>query len=295
MKKGIITAFVVGVLVMVITICIIGYRQNDKLVIQKEQETEIEQTLNTGVDDSNFCYIVIREENGIICFEVSPKVNAEPFEDYGIIVYECVTDYDELVIFRIILSTDSDEVLVSKCNYSLIDNDKEIIKSKNADEIYNLVDDLFVDDQVVMNEKDMNDFVSNIFDNHSIENSDKLTDSMTESDDAWAESILEDWAGEYVYTTDYGVGKLIIQKSEWGYDISDYKEDSSYRFLANSSNINIVSEKEIAMKYPAHVYSDGTAIFEYYTFKLDTDKIEVGFSESENDEPKYLYSAIRKI
>ena len=294
MKKGIIiTAFVVGVLVMVITICIIGYRQNDKLVIQKEQETEIEQTLNTGVDDSNYRYIVIREENGIICFEVSPKVNAEPFEDYGIIVYECVTDYDELVIFRIILSTDSDEVLVSKCNYSLIDNDKEIIKSKNADEIYNLVDDLFVDDQVVMNEKDMNDFVSNIFDNHSIENSDKLTDSMTESDDAWAESILEDFAGEYEYTTDYGVGKLIIQKTEWGYDIYDYKEDSSYRFLANSSNIYKASEKEIAMKYPAHVYSDGTAIFEYYTFKLDTDKIEVGFSESENDEPKYLYSAIR--
>ena len=44
---------------------------------------------------------------------------------------------------------------------------------------------------------------------------------------------LENLTGEYEYLSDYGTGKLMIQKSSGGYDISDYESESSYRFLAD--------------------------------------------------------------
>lgn len=121
---------------------------------------------------------------------------------------------------------------------------------------------------------------------------DEESEGTEETSNEPGDSILEKYVGEYEYTTDLGKGRLIIEKSEYsGYDISDYKEDNSYRFLANSSNMYRASENEIAIKYPAIVYSDDTAVFEYYTFKLGKNMIDVEFSESENDEPKNLYSA----
>ena len=48
---------------------------------------------------------------------------------------------------------------------------------------------------------------------------------------------LEDLIGEYEYLSDDGAGKLTIKKTADGYDISDYVSESSYRFLADSSNV----------------------------------------------------------
>lgn len=106
------------------------------------------------------------------------------------------------------------------------------------------------------------------------------------------ENVLEELAGEYEYTTDYGVGKLIIQRTEWGYDISDYKEDSSYRFLANSSNIINTSGNRFVIEYPAHVYEDDTVIFEYYTLTYNHNEIEVSYCETEEGDTTVLYTAI---
>lgn len=106
------------------------------------------------------------------------------------------------------------------------------------------------------------------------------------------ENVLEELAGEYEYTTDYGVGKLIIQRTEWGYDISDYKEDSSYRFLANASNIINTSGNRFVIEYPAHVYEDDTVIFEYYTLAYNHNEIEVSYCETEEGDTTVLYTAI---
>ena len=38
---------------------------------------------------------------------------------------------------------------------------------------------------------------------------------------------LENLIGEYEYLSDYGTGKLMIQRSSNGYDISDYESESS--------------------------------------------------------------------
>ena len=106
-------------------------------------------------------------------------------------------------------------------------------------------------------------------------------------------SVLENLVGEYAYASDLGEGKLIIQKTEYGYDLSDYESDNAYRFLANSSNIDKIENNQIYIKYPAQVYSDNTAVFEYYILKYDTSEIEVSYSENENGMFKRLYSASR--
>ncbi|MCI8976801.1 MAG: hypothetical protein HFI99_07165, partial [Lachnospiraceae bacterium] len=46
-------------------------------------------------------------------------------------------------------------------------------------------------------------------------------DNITGSDLA----ELENLTGEYEYLSDYGTGKLMIQKSSNGYDISDYESE----------------------------------------------------------------------
>ena len=72
---------------------------------------------------------------------------------------------------------------------------------------------------------------------------------------------LENLLGEYEYLSDYGTGKLIIGKTSDGYDISDYESESSYRFLADSSNIETIENSRIYIKYPEQ------AVFLYHATK----------------------------
>ena len=73
---------------------------------------------------------------------------------------------------------------------------------------------------------------------------------------------LENLTGEYEYLSDYGTGKLMIQKSSNGYDISDYESESSCRFLAEHlrfckicihsilQNQAIPDQKWLLLRYP---------------------------------------------
>ena len=106
---------------------------------------------------------------------------------------------------------------------------------------------------------------------------------------------LENLTGEYEYLSDYGTGKLMIQKSSNGYDISDYESESSYRFLADSSNIETIENNRIYVKYPEQVFSDDTVNFNYYVLEYSTDEISVYYGESGFEETQLLYCATKKI
>ena len=106
---------------------------------------------------------------------------------------------------------------------------------------------------------------------------------------------LENLTGEYEYLSDYGTGKLMIQKSSGGYDISDYESESSYRFLADSSNIETIENNRIYVKYPEQVFSDDTVNFNYYVLEYSTDEISVYYGESGFEETQLLYCATKKI
>ena len=106
---------------------------------------------------------------------------------------------------------------------------------------------------------------------------------------------LENLTGEYEYLSDYGTGKLIIQKSSNGYNISDYESESSYRFLADSSNIETIENNRIYVKYPEQVFSDDTVNFNYYVLEYSTDEISVYYGESGFEETQLLYCATKKI
>ena len=106
---------------------------------------------------------------------------------------------------------------------------------------------------------------------------------------------LENLTGEYEYLSDYGTGKLMIQKSSSGYDISDYESESSYRFLADSSNIETIENNRIYVKYPEQVFSDDTVNFGYYVLEYSTDEINVYYGESGFEETQLLYRATKKI
>lgn len=101
-------------------------------------------------------------------------------------------------------------------------------------------------------------------------------------------------AGEYEYQSDYGTGKLMIEKTDYGYDISDYESESSYRFLADSSNIDTIKDNRIYIKYPEQVVSDDTVIFSYYILEYSTDGINVYYAKSADEEGQFLYCASRK-
>lgn len=105
---------------------------------------------------------------------------------------------------------------------------------------------------------------------------------------------LEILAGEYEYQSDYGTGKLIIKKTAYGYNISDYESESSYRFLADSSNIDIQKNNRIYIKYPEQVFSDDTVIFSYYILEYSTDGINVYYTKFADEEGQFLYHAARK-
>ncbi len=106
---------------------------------------------------------------------------------------------------------------------------------------------------------------------------------------------LENLTGEYEYLSDYGTGKLMIQKSSNGYDISDYESESSCRFLADSSNIETIENNRIYVKYPEQVFSDDTVIFGYYVLEYSADEINVYYGESGFGETQLLYHATKKI
>ncbi|MEY8322966.1 hypothetical protein AALB47_03470 [Lachnospiraceae bacterium 54-11] len=115
-------------------------------------------------------------------------------------------------------------------------------------------------------------------------------DNVTGSDLA----ELENLTGEYEYLSDYGTGKLMIQKSSNGYDISDYESESSCRFLADSSNIETIENNRIYVKYPEQVFSDDTVNFSYYVLEYGTDEINVYYGESGFEETQLLYHATKK-
>lgn len=105
---------------------------------------------------------------------------------------------------------------------------------------------------------------------------------------------LENLTGEYEYLSDAGTGRLTIEKTSYGYDISDYESESSYRFLADSSNIETIENNRIYIKYPELVSSDGTAVFGYYVLEYGTDEIDVYYGKSSFEEAEFLYHAIKK-
>ena len=87
---------------------------------------------------------------------------------------------------------------------------------------------------------------------------------------------------------------LIIQKTSDGYDISDYESEDSYRFLADSSNIETIENNRIYIKYPEQVCSDGTADFCYYILEYSADGINVYYGKSPLGEEQFLYHATKK-
>ncbi len=105
---------------------------------------------------------------------------------------------------------------------------------------------------------------------------------------------LENLTGEYHYSTDSGTGKLIIEKTFYGYDISDYESEVSYRFLADLSNIETIENNRIYIKYPEQVLSDDTVIFTYYILEYNADEINIYYKRSELEEAEFLYQAIKK-
>lgn len=108
------------------------------------------------------------------------------------------------------------------------------------------------------------------------------------------EDVLEGLTGEYDYLSDYGTGKLTITKTSYGYDISDYESESSYRFLADLSNIETIKDNRIYMKYPEQIFSDGTAVFGYYILEYNTDGIDMYYGKSSFEEAAFLYHATKK-
>ena len=106
---------------------------------------------------------------------------------------------------------------------------------------------------------------------------------------------LDRLTGEYEYLSDYGTGKLRIQKSSSGYDISDYESETSCRFLADSSNIETIENNRIYVKYPEQVFSDDTANYGYYVLEYSTDEINVYYGESGFEDTQLLYRATKKI
>ena len=105
------------------------------------------------------------------------------------------------------------------------------------------------------------------------------------------EAPLENLVGEYAYTAEGDAGRLVIQKTDGGYDISDYESESSYRFLADSSNIEAIENGRIYLKYPEQVFSDGAAVFRYYILEDRTDEITVYCADASFEEAQFLYRA----
>lgn len=121
---------------------------------------------------------------------------------------------------------------------------------------------------------------------------DDLKGTNSESDAGFEE--LSAMIGTYHYTSDYGTGRLMIEATENGIDISDYESEDTYRFLANETNVKNEEENKVYLEYPAQVYEDDTVIFEYYILEKASDGIDVYYSPSSFDEAEFLYHAVRE-
>jgi len=81
---------------------------------------------------------------------------------------------------------------------------------------------------------------------------DDLKGTNSESDAGFEE--LSAMIGTYHYTSDYGTGRLMIEATEDGIDISDYESEDTYRFLANETNVKNEEENllEKVMQTPKY-------------------------------------------
>jgi len=123
--------------------------------------------------------------------------------------------------------------------------------------------------------------------NNQVDISNNVTDDLIVNE-------LEKLAGKYEYLSDYGVGRLIIEKNEYAYDISDYDSESSYRFLTDTSNIESIENNRIYIKYPEQVFQDDTVIFCYYILEYGEDEMNVYYKQSEQTDEQLLYHATKK-
>lgn len=105
--------------------------------------------------------------------------------------------------------------------------------------------------------------------------------------------VLENLIGEYAYLSDYGAGKLVIKKTSYGYDIADYESEASYRFLADSSNIETIENNRIYIKYPEQVLSDDTVLFGYYILEYSGNEIDVYYGRGVPEDAEFLYRAMK--
>ena len=123
---------------------------------------------------------------------------------------------------------------------------------------------------------------------------DETADSVHSDPAESKEDVLDSLTGEYEYVSDDGTGRLVIQKTSSGYDISDYESEDSWRFLADSSDIEAMEGGKIYIKYPEQVFSDDTVVFNYYILEYNTDGIDVSCGKASFEEAEFLYHAARK-
>ena len=160
-------------------------------------------------------------------------------------------------------------ILVAACTAS----------NKSADHIFDH-ESLDVDEYVYPSDFDLGDDL-------------KGTNLESDAADAGFEE-LSAMIGTYHYTSDYGTGRLMIEETEDGIDLSDYESEDIYRFLANETNIKNEEENKVYLEYPAQVYEDDTVILEYYILEKSSDGIDVYYSPSSFDEAEFLYHAVRE-
>ena len=132
------------------------------------------------------------------------------------------------------------------------------------------------------------DTTNNIWENHT-----EIDETDSDGKEDTTYDVLDYLTGEYKYTSDNGIGKLIIEKLDDGYNISDYEAESSYRFLASSSNIETIEDNRIYIKYPEQVFSNDMVIFSYYILEYSTDEMDVYYGKSIED-AEFLYRAVKK-
>lgn len=108
------------------------------------------------------------------------------------------------------------------------------------------------------------------------------------------DDVLKDLVGEYDYQSEDGSGKLVIDRATYGYDISDFQSEASYRFLVDESNIESIENNRIYIKYPEQVFSDDTVIFSYYVLEYSTETINVYYGKTTPEETQFLYCATRR-
>lgn len=167
-----------------------------------------------------------------------------------------------------------------------------------ADEPINITDSLVERSAAANEEKDMvndpADITDSLTENNTAANEVQERNEPS-SDTSKIDAVLKSLTGEYVYSSDTETGRLFIQKLSQGYDISDYESDASYRFLADSSNIETIDSGRIYIKYPEQVFSDGEAVFGYYILKYDTEGIDVYYGKTAFEGAAFLYHAAKKM